>query len=51
MIVAWDRIDWTVAALIAVGALVGGVIGGRLGRRLPANALRAVIIIVGSLRS
>lgn len=49
VIVAWDRIDWTVAALIAIGALVGGVIGGRLGRRLPPNALRAVIIVVGSL--
>ncbi len=49
LVVAWDRIDWTVVALIAVGALVGGVLGGRFGRRLPPNALRAAIIVVGLL--
>lgn len=49
LLVAWDRIDWAVVALIAAGALVGGVIGGRLGRKLPANVLRGVIIVVGSL--
>lgn len=49
VLVAGDKIDWAVAALIASGALVGGVIGGRVGRRLPPNVLRAVIVVVGSL--
>ena len=37
MLVAWGRIDWPVAGLIAVGALVGGYIGSTVGRRLPPN--------------
>lgn len=49
LLVAWDRIDWAVAGLIALGALVGGVIGGRLGRRLPPQVLRGVIVVVGTL--
>jgi uncharacterized membrane protein YfcA len=47
MVVAWDRIDWRVAALIGGGAFVGGYLGASLGRRLPANGLRAFIIVVG----
>ncbi|AZG46486.1 sulfite exporter TauE/SafE family protein [Gordonia insulae] len=46
-LVAFDRINWTVAALIAVGSLFGGVIGARYGRRLSPAALRAVIVVVG----
>lgn len=49
LVVAWDRIDWGVVGLIALGALFGGVIGGRLGRRLPPNVLRGVIVVVGTL--
>jgi uncharacterized protein len=49
VLVAWDRIDWAVVGLIALGALAGGVLGARLGRRLPPNALRVVIVIVGTL--
>ncbi len=34
-LVAFDRIDWSAAGLIAVGSLLGGVVGGaRYGRRL-----------------
>jgi uncharacterized membrane protein YfcA len=40
-------VDWTVAALIAVGAVIGGQIGATVGRRLPAWALRAFIVVVG----
>ena len=40
-------IDWTVAALIAVGSVIGGQIGATVGRRLPAWALRAFIVVVG----
>lgn len=47
MVVAWDRIDWRIAALIGAGALIGGVIGARLGRRLPPWVLRAFIVVIG----
>ena len=49
MIVAPDRIDWSVAALIAVGALAGGYVGARVGRRLSPVVLRGVIVIIGVL--
>jgi uncharacterized membrane protein YfcA len=46
-LVAFDRISWLAAGLIAGGSLVGGFIGAHWGRRLPPNALRAVIVVVG----
>ena len=46
-LVAFDRISWLSAGLIAVGSLVGGFLGAHYGRRLPPNALRAVIVVVG----
>lgn len=45
--VAGDRVDWLVAALIAVGALLGGVVGSTVGRRLSPPVLRTVIVVVG----
>jgi uncharacterized protein len=45
--VAYDRISWPVAGLIAVGSLLGGWLGARYGRRLSPNALRAAIVVVG----
>lgn len=45
--VAFDRIDWAAAGVIAVGSLAGGVIGARYGRRLSPGALRAIIVVVG----
>lgn len=45
--VAYDRISWTAAGLIALGSLVGGWLGAHYGRRLPPNVLRAVIVVVG----
>jgi uncharacterized membrane protein YfcA len=45
--VAFDRISWPAAGLIAVGSLVGGFLGAHYGRRLPPNALRGVIVVVG----
>ncbi len=47
LLVARERIEWPVVALIAVGSLIGGVIGSKVGRRLPSWALRTVIVIVG----
>ncbi len=49
MLVAWDRIDWHVVLLVAVGATLGGLVGARVGRRLPPTALRAVIVVVGTV--
>jgi uncharacterized protein len=46
-LVAFHRIDWQVAGLIAVGSLVGGWLGARYGRRLSPNALRGAIVVVG----
>ena len=46
-LVAFDRISWPVAALIAAGSLVGGWVGARYGRRLSPNALRGTIVVVG----
>jgi uncharacterized membrane protein YfcA len=47
IVVAGDRIDWRVAALIAVGALIGGAIGSTVGRRLSPGLLRAIIAVIG----
>lgn len=47
VIVAFDRISWSAAGLIAVGSLVGGLIGSSVGRRLPPTVLRGVIVVLG----
>jgi uncharacterized protein len=49
MLVARDRINWTVAALIAAGSLTGGYVGARVGRRLSPALLRGLILIIGVL--
>ncbi len=41
------HVDWAAAGLIAAGSILGGTAGAHWGRRLPANALRAIIVIVG----
>lgn len=46
-VVAFDRISWPVAGMIAAGSLVGGWLGSHYGRRLSPGALRAVIVVVG----
>ncbi|MDA4107572.1 membrane protein [Mycobacterium holsaticum DSM 44478] len=48
-VVAFDRISWAAAGLIAAGSLVGGYLGAHYGRRLSPNALRAVIVVVGTI--
>ena len=47
LVVSPEHIDWTVAVLIALGALCGGVIGARVGRRLHPWVLRGFIIVMG----
>ncbi|WP_442930485.1 sulfite exporter TauE/SafE family protein [Mycobacterium sp. NBC_00419] len=46
-VVAFDRISWAAAGLIALGSLIGGWLGAHYGRRLSPNVLRAVIVVVG----
>ncbi len=46
-LVAFHRISWLAAGLIAIGSLLGGWLGAHYGRRLSPNALRAVIVVVG----
>jgi uncharacterized membrane protein YfcA len=38
--------DWIAVLLIAVGATLGGQIGATVGRRLPANVLRAIVLLL-----
>jgi uncharacterized membrane protein YfcA len=49
MVVATDRIDWSIVALISSGAFLGGYLGARFGRRLPPAVLRVVILVIGSV--
>lgn len=49
MIVASDRIDWSVVGLISAGTFVGGYLGARFGRRLSPTVLRACILVIGSV--
>jgi uncharacterized protein len=49
MVVATNRIDWEVVALISSGAFLGGYLGARFGRRLSPAVLRVFILVIGSL--
>lgn len=40
-------VDWTVAGLLALGAVGGGLVGARVGRSLPPWGLRALVVVVG----
>lgn len=42
-------VNWAAVAVVAPAAAVGGYLGARLARRLPAAALRAAIVGVGSV--
>ena len=42
-------VDWTAVAILAVGSIVGGMLGAGVGRRLAPGALRAAIVIVGTV--
>lgn len=46
-LVAFDRVNWAAAGLIAAGSLVGGLIGAKVGRRLSPVVLRGVIVVLG----
>ncbi|HZU47606.1 MAG TPA: sulfite exporter TauE/SafE family protein [Mycobacterium sp.] len=46
-VVAFHRISWSAAAVIAVSSLIGGFLGAHYGRRLSPGVLRAAIVVVG----
>jgi uncharacterized membrane protein YfcA len=46
---AFGPVDWLGAAIIAPTTLLGGYAGSRLALRLPAAALRAVIVVAGTV--
>jgi hypothetical protein len=43
-----SHVVWSVAGLLALGAVIGGQVGAKLGRRLPAPLLRGIIVVVGT---
>ena len=47
LLVAFGRINWPVAGLIALGSVIGGWLGAKYGRRLSPTALRVFIVVVG----
>ena len=49
MIFAWESINWSLVLLIAVGATLGGLFGAKVGRRLSPLALRATILVIGTV--
>jgi hypothetical protein len=42
------HVAWGPAAIIAGASIVGGQLGARYGRRLSPDALRALIVVVGT---
>ena len=40
-------VPWAAAGIVAVSSILGGQLGARVSRRIPANILRALIIVVG----
>lgn len=47
--VLFAHVAWGAAGLLAAGSVVGGQVGARLAQRIPAPALRAVIVVVGTI--
>jgi uncharacterized membrane protein YfcA len=41
------KVNWTIALIMAAGALLGGSLGGRLARRIKPEALRWVVVTIG----
>lgn len=46
--IIWANVDWWIVLLLGTSSVVGGQIGATLGRRIPANVLRATIVLVGT---
>lgn len=49
LLFAFERIDWLVVLLIAIGSTLGGFLGAGIGRRMKPIVLRIVIVLLGVL--
>jgi uncharacterized protein len=47
LFVVFADVAWPAVGLVAAGAVVGGTLGGRYGRRIPADVLRAAVVVLG----
>lgn len=45
---ASTHVAWAAAGILLVSSTVGGQVGAKVGRRIPAQVLRAVIVVVGT---
>jgi uncharacterized membrane protein YfcA len=43
----FSPVRWSLVLVMAPASLVGGFFGARIARRLPANVLRAVVVVLG----
>ena len=41
------KVVWTVALVMAIGALLGGAVGGRLASKIMPSTLRLLVVIIG----
>src|ERR1700752_1189398 len=41
------QVIWSVAIVMAVGALIGGILGGKLASRIKPSALRRTVVVIG----
>jgi uncharacterized membrane protein YfcA len=41
------KVVWSVAAVMAVGALIGGMLGGKLAGKIDPNTLRGIVVTIG----
>jgi uncharacterized protein len=42
-------VNWAAVAVLVPATILGGYVGARVARRLPANLLRAIIVVVGTI--
>ena len=49
LFVVFAHVAWGAALTLAAGAIVGGQVGAKVGRRIPAAALRAGIVVIGTV--
>jgi len=49
LFILFTDVSWWIVVLLAISSTVGGQVGAVLGRRIPANVLRAAIVIVGTV--
>jgi uncharacterized membrane protein YfcA len=47
LFIVFGNVAWPAVALIAIGSVIGAALGARVGRRIPANILRALVVVLG----